>query len=445
MSTFFPVSNAGQQFVQALSSAYRDGVRVYDPSIALRSDPQVYETMMREPVILQAFDRRTTLVAGITWGIETEDDDPRAKSAAKVVEALLRKIRGFREARKHMASAIPRGTSFAYIEWEKRWLRVGRDKMMREWIVPRSLRPLDRRELRAISRTPRLEDGSHRISVEWERWDTANRRWKKVPEQDKANYLRHAYDDGPERLGHGRGLIDAVYFFWYFLTNIREELLNGIEFWSRGFIETAVDNLREGTAINQTIVDNYVEQITTHRSRHVFVHDAKDEVKLTQGGSEGTNICLQAIEELKNEIRSLINHANLNVSAAKGGSYALGDTQADSEQMIVQADRESLSETLTDGLVQPVWDYNLKNLAQLGLVDCDPGKFSILNQRLQDPVKAGQAFQIGQAIGLKIPTRHAYSELGIPVPDEDEECLTPPAPAGAGGPPGLPMGLDTLP
>lgn len=424
MSQFFPPNTAAQLWVQQLASAYRNGIRLSDPSIASLRDPESFETMLNEPCIRQAFDRRATLTAGLSWNIEAEGDGDAAKQAAKLSEKMLRSIRQFRESRKHLAkSAVTRGTGFVHLEWERRWMPLG-DGRMREWRVPSMLKPIDRREFRAVPSTD-FRSQPQVVHVEWERWDVARSSWTRIDPREKPNYVRHAYDDGPERLGYGHGLMDAVYFFWYFLTAIREEHLQGIEFWSRGFIEVLVKNAREGTKINQTLVDNYQTQIEHHRSRHSFVHDAEDEVKLTTGGGEGSSICVEAIKELKAEIRALVNHSSDNVVSNENGSYARADAQSDSEQMIVEADRESLSETLTVGVLERAWRLNLGNVAELGLAGESPGKFAIVNQKVADPEKTVGVFDKALRAGIPIPKKFAYDELGIPMPKPNEEVIQP--------------------
>lgn len=445
MSQFFLPTHSGELFAQALTSAYRSGVRLYDPSIALRQDPEAYESILLHGVIRQAFDRRTTLVAGLSWAVDPGGETPADKVAAKLDKALLENIRQFRESRKHLAGACVYGTAFAYTHWAPRWLNVG-DGAWREWWVPTRLEAIDRRLFRGIPKraTETSADGRpvERIRVEWERHDSARGQWVVVAKDDKPNYIRHAFDDSPDRLGHGRGLIDAVRFLWYFRASLWEELLNGAEFWARGFLEVAVNNLREGSKINQTIVDQYVEAIERHRSRHVFAHDSQDEVKITQGGGEGANIVVQAISAIDAEIRTLINHANVNTSATAGGSYALADTQADSEQMgTILPDRESLSETLSIALVARGRDLNYANFCALGLAAARPGRFSITNQSLDDPEKTSRVFQTMLASGAPIPKRHYYERLGVPMPAEGEDVLVPtPAPA-----PASPFGFPPVP
>lgn len=431
MTTFYPPSLSGQLFAQSLANAYRSGVRLYDPSIALREDAEAYETILRHGVIAQAFDRRKTLVAGLTWSVEPASDDEGDKRLAVIQERLLRNIRGFREARKHLAGACVYGTSFGYVHWVEKFLDIG-DGKFRAWDVPVRIEAIDRRLFRGVPRTVDDERNGRRlkrIRVEWEKFDEATARWVVIDDCDKPNYVRHAFDDGPDRLGHGRGLIDAVKFLWYFRAALWEELLNGAEFWSRGFIEILVKNMREGTKTNPQIVTDYVEQVERHRSRHVFVHDADDEAKITQGGGEGSQLCLEAIKAIDSEIRSLINHANLNTSANSGGSYALADTQQDSETMgTIQPDRESLAETLTVSIVQGGFDRNRANLFELGLMGAESGRFSIANQTIDDPKITAEVFQTMLASGAAIPKRIYYERLGVPMPADGEEVIAATAP-----------------
>lgn len=426
MSQFFPPNVSGRLFAQALHAAYLQGIQLYDPSRALRDDPDAYDAVLAHGVIKQCFDRRTTLAAGLSWAVEPSGDRQVDKDAAAIDEKILRNVRQFRAARKHLAGAVVRGTSFARVEWQARWLALG-DGVYREWLVPMRIKPIDRRLFRAVpivSRVATPRDVAATIRVEWERFDEARGRWIKVDEADKPNYIRHAFDDDPERLGHGRGLIDAVKFLWWFRAALWEELLNGAEFWSRGFIEVLVDNMRDGSKINQDLVTNYVNQVELHRSRHVFVHDAKDETRVTTGGGEGSQICGEAIKAIDAEIRTLINHSNVNTSASDGGSYALADTQQDSEQMgTVLPDREDLCETLTIALVERGRDLNFGNFVELGLAAAAPGRFSVTNQSLDDPEKTQRVLSAAIKDGAKVSERYYHDRLSIPMPAPGEPLM----------------------
>lgn len=429
---------AGQLFAQSVANAYRTGFRLPDPSLALRKDPEVYELMLTDPAILQAFDRRTVLAAGMSWHIDPASDHPADKALAGIQEAALKKIRAFTPARVWLSWAIAKGTAYSRVQWARRWLPLGKDRVYREWTVPVRLEPIDRRMFRGIP--VRQKDGG--ALVEWERFHETKAQWCHIDAADKPNYLRHAYGDDPDRLGHGRGLIDAVYFLWYFRSSLREEMLNAAEFWSRGFVEVAVDALRQSGKVNQTLVDEYTTALQAHRSRHQFIHDAKDAVTITQGNMTGAQFIQGALDGMASEIRTLINHANVNVSADKGGSYALADTQADSEQMISQLDRESLSETLSIGLTERFHELNYATLAEMGLAAAQSGKFAIVNQKVEDPKETAGMIKEAQAAGVVVPKAWAYERLGIPIPEAGEEVLVAPAPAAPSfGLPGLPPNL----
>lgn len=438
MTTFFAPNVAADLFAQQLSAQYRLGMRLWDQSIALRNDPEAYETVLNSGMIRQCFDRRTMLAAGLKWDVEASSARKDDKRAAKILQRLIKETRSFHESRKHLAKDCIYGTSYGRVEWEPTFLDVEGNGDYREWVVPRRIRPIDRRMIRGV---PKVTQGRANepgtVDVEWERFSEPDARWFRIDDRDKANYIRHSFDDSPDRLGYGRGLIDCVYFLWYFRNAVIEEWANGIEFWSRGFIEVAIKNSDTGTKINQAIVDKYQEQIERHRSRHSYVHDATDEVKITQGGGEGGAICMQFVAAIEKEIRTTINHSSDNVASNEGGSYARADVHADSEQMVAESDRMRLSERLTLGLVRRCFDLNYVNFCSLGMAAANPGEFAILDRQVNDPEKTARTFQTVLQSGAAIGKKHFYSALQIPIPDEDEETIEPMAPP---APPSFGMG-----
>src|SRR3990167_8579408 len=85
----------GDQFNYFRRSALLSQNRLYDPSIALRSDPDIYDKVLRDPVIAHAIRFRKFLVAGSNWSIEPASEDEDDKKLGAIVEKLIRKAAGF--------------------------------------------------------------------------------------------------------------------------------------------------------------------------------------------------------------------------------------------------------------------------------------------------------------------------------------------------------------
>lgn len=107
-------SVAQDLYVWAIHSAYQ-GYRVYDPDYALLNEPDIFELVLRDPVINHAINLRLHGVAARRWRVLPASDREADKKLAAVVEDGIGNIDGFTEARKNMALAVVRARTFQRI------------------------------------------------------------------------------------------------------------------------------------------------------------------------------------------------------------------------------------------------------------------------------------------------------------------------------------------
>lgn len=407
-------------WVRALSSAWRSGVQLYDPSVWLARDPEAEEKMLRDADIAHAVAFRRHLIAGRQWTLQPlEKESPRGPVAVGVGAGLLGCIRHFTGARLNLARAFFSGARFARIHGEARIMRIG-DGRLRTWWVPTHLEDLDKRSFRIVPD----KVGSGPLTAHWQRWDVGASQWKDQSVADARETIRHVYQDDQGSLGYGRGLREAIGWWWYAKENIFHESLQAAERFAQGIITAKIDGARDANSglPNEEVIERWTEVLTDLRSKHVLVHDSSDTIEAIQVGGEGWNLLKDLRAELRTTIHTLILGANLTTAASEGGSYALAEIQENSTEALVQFDRETLEETLTDDLLGCLWWKNWANMVELGIAEEMP-RFSITQEKRIDPVQRATVAQTLHGMGVPLSLDDIYEQTGFAKPQEGEERL----------------------
>lgn len=420
MATELRVHNQSQSlYVRALSQAWRNNIQVYDPSLWLLRDAEAEEKMLRDADIAHAVDYRRHLIAGRQWTLVPRlEAAPEAELAVAVGTQLLESIRGFTGARFNLARAFLSGARFAQIHGMYRTLPLG-DGKARQWWVPHRLEDLDKRIFRIVPKN----DGKH-IRAHWERWNVAVEKFEPQSQLDATFMIRHTYQDDQPSLGYGRGLREAIGWWWYAKQHVFEESLVAIERFAGGIFKAKVDGLRDaGTGKpNTELIAEWIEALENMRSRHVLVHDGADDIEIIQGSGEGWQMLSDMRNELRTSIFTLVLGSNLPTGASEGGSYAMANVQQDSTEALIQFDRETLEETLTEDLLGCLWFANHANLVELGIVEQKP-RFAIKQDKYEDPQKRAQVAQILNTMGVDLSLEDLLEQTGFRKPSPGEDLV----------------------
>jgi phage gp29-like protein len=134
----------------------------------------------------------------------------------------------------------------------------------------------------------------------------------------------------------------------------------------------------------------------------------------------------QLLGEIRREVRStiftLVLGANLTTSADEGGSYALAEIQENSTETLVQTDRESMEETLTDDLVGCVWWMNYANMKELGIANEKP-RFTIVQEKRQDPQERANVASTLNGMGVELALDDVLEQTGFRRPKDGEPVI----------------------
>ena len=432
MSTELQLRNQSQQlYTRALSTAWRNNIQIYDPSVWLNRDPDVEEKMLRDADIAHAIGYRRHMIAGKQWQLRPKSDSsPNRDMATHIGTELVSYIQHFTTARLNLSRAFFSGARFAKIHGENKVATFG-DGKKRTWWCPSRLEDLDKRRYRIVPR----HDGQN-VSAHWELWDVAKATW--VPEtlMDAVSTVRHVYQDDEATLGHGRALREALGWWWYAKTHVFQESLQAVERFAQGILHAKIDGARDAATgkPNDELIADWQAVLEDMRSRHVLVSDAADDVEMVRMDAQGWQLMHEIREELRSTIFTLVLGANLTTSAKEGGSYALAEIQENSTESLIQFDRETLEDTLTNDLMKCIWFKNHANMVELGIHDQMP-RFTITQEKRNDPREVSQVAQMLSSIGVPLSLDDIYDRTGMKKPEEGEDVLepTPRSPGGMGG------------
>jgi hypothetical protein len=407
-------------YAYALASAHHS-YRVYDPDYALAKDPDIYEKIQRDPVIAKAFNIRLHGVAGRQWHCLPGGDNPEDKLVAKMCEEALKEIRHFSEARRIMASAVIRGRAFGYIESERKLLTLA-NTAPREWWIPTGIADVDPRRFRLVNRW-----NAGKLTVVHEMFSIEERQWFALEHPEY--YVKVTFNDEEARLGYGRGLLEALYFYHWIKGEILKEGLHGIKRWARGTTIAKIDGLRMASAgaddrSNDTIKRRFIEALQRQEEEHILVVDKNDEIENQESTGTGHQMVMDTIRYLDGAMVSLIDGSLLPFGGGEDvGSKARAETELDVHESLIQFDREKIDEDLTHDLIGLWVILNRANFVELGLGGARKPKFETVQEKQEDTVKNSQVIASATAAGLDIRKDEAYQKLGLTPPQVDDEVI----------------------
>jgi len=429
-------NQSAQLYVRALSQAWRNGIQIHDPSLWLLRDPETEEKMLRDADIAHAVGFRRHLIAGREWTMQPKvEAHERAPMAVHVATETVKGIKHFSSARLNLARAFFSGARFAEIKGHPITSTLG-DGKPRTWWMPRELIDMDKRRFRIRPE----RDAHNRPRAVWQIWDFATDTYVDQSTQGAIRTIRHVYQDDEATLGHGRALREALGWWWYAKTHVFQESLSAVERFAQGILTAKIDGIRDAATglPNTQLIAEWTAVLEDLRARHVIVSDKSDEIDMVKMDAQGWQLLHTIREELRSTIFTLVLGANLTTAASEGGSYALAEIQENSTEALVQFDRETLEDTLSDDLLGCIWYMNHANMVELGIHDQRP-RFSITQEKRQDPKERAEVANVLHGMGVDLSMQDLMEQTGFKAPEDGETIV-----AGATAPVGDPAGLGGL-
>jgi len=407
-----------------LSSAYKSAW-VYEPSLALSKDADIWEIVRNDAVIMSAMDRR---LKGIVrpWHIEppSGSKSKENKLAATICESALSKIRLFDAARRRLAMAAFLGRAYEYVEGERVLVSLADTEPM-EWWIPSRLKHVDRRRFHWVSNW-QASGGVRDKEVHLEMYDTNRNSWEILSPEQRSYFIEYIYLDTEDRVGYGRGLLEATYFYHFFKTQTFEKIAQGIDRWANGILVGKLDGLRNASTskTNEDLRKAMRDVLKNMRSEHIVVLEKNDEIEVVETSGSGHEASLDFVRYLDESLERLYNGSVLpSGHAAKAGSKARAEVESDTTEEFYQADREDLDEIISRDLIGLFWRLNRANFVALGLEDAEMPRLDSEQKKREDPLMAVQVAQQLSMLGAPIVEEELYHKAGFSVPDLDDKTI----------------------
>lgn len=426
--------------MQALAAQFRYPSRLYQPDIALYNDADVFEMIYRDADIAATLDQYCHEVAATGYQILPGGKTPADEMFAQIVQEGMEKA-NVAEMVYELSGYAIFGRAYQYPNGARRFQALG-GTAPQSWWMPTYFKDIDPRHI--IFVPVRWKDpvtGKDRVSTKAQYFDVATAQYEDIKPAFAQNLIELKWGDDEFRLGYGRGLIGAVYFYWRAKTVAMTEGLKGLETWARGIIVGKLNPDREASPdkSNDALADDLLTKLQNMRSRHVVViPEGTAEIDVKEGGGQGHQIVSWFINYFDSKIARLVLGS---VMPSGGGDDSTG-TQA---KAVVQErtttrrilfHRRRIEECINRTLMQTIYRLNFPQLVALGIGAAKPPRFCIADEQHSDPKAVADMVKAAQDCGAEIPKKWFHERTGIPVPREGEEVLSAPVkadPFGGGG------------
>lgn len=427
-----------------LAASYRRFTKIWDPDFATIQDVEAWDKIRRDCVIAHAIEKRSRSVAGIEWRITPASDSPGDKRAGELIDALIRHLKKFQKARTRLArDAIFRGSAYEFIEGDRQKKKLAGDDTVRNWWTPINLKHVDRYRFQIVRDPVAATKGELRTF--WEMFSVERQVWERLEYPEW--FIRSIFEETESALGYGYSLMNSIYFYWRAKEVVLAQGLAGLERWAQGLVIAKIDDERIGGIgrDNDTIQLQYEDQLLRQRSEHIFTIGKNDDIKIQDAPGNAWQMVKEMLDYLDRGLNQLILTSVLPTGGGgEVGSFSRAETEADQMEATFQADRETLSEDITDSLIALVWKRNLHNIASVlineGMGMAQMPRFEILNQVKEDTKVNAETAQIILESGVPLVKEEYYDRIGWKMPVDDEEVVEAIEPPAAGGFPGMGAG-----
>lgn len=211
----------------------------------------------------------------------------------------------------------------------------------------------------------------------------------------------------------GTSLMQKIYWYWFLKKNsskfwaiylekfaapiVIAEEPNNISPEDRAKLDSFINNVRMATGIK-------VPEGTV--------------IKFLEAQQHGIDTFEKFLEYVDSSIAIAILGQTLTSDNGSGtGSYALGSVHEKVRQDILQADINMLESTINDYIIKPLVDYNFSDVKSYP-------KWKIVKKDTVNLKDMSDVVKTLSEAGMKtIPVNYLHELFGIPVPEENEDCL----------------------
>lgn len=451
-------------YAYMLSSAYRSPW-VYSPSGADLKDADIWEIVRNQTDMLAEIQRRNNNIVRpwriapsyhASYSTANKKAIDESKKLAAITHEGISHCSNLDEARILLCEDFFVGRKYGVILWEPVACSLdGTPEML--WYLPFKIKDQDRRRVHWVadwawvkpdgtmvsagSETQNL-DGSvvsqaahpkggylKKTGVHLELFNTDAWRWERITDEQRRNLIECIYYDEEDRLGHGRGVIEAGFFTHYFLTGTYKKIVEGIDRYANGVLIGKLDSLRGASTdkTNAAIVNAMKSVMNTFRSEHYVILGDGDEIELKEPSGTGFSVSMQFTQHLIASWARLCNGSARPAGHSVDGTGAKAQAaeEADTSESFYQVDRSRLDHDLNRDLVGAFLYHNQDNIQALGLEKAKRPKFTSEQIRRQSPEIAMNVINQALAAGMPILRSEGYDRIEFTPPAEGDDVIEP--------------------
>lgn len=410
-----------------LSAAYRTAW-VYEPAFYQAKEPDFYEVVLRDTNTCSSIYRHINGVVR-PWRVEAPMGSKKKidKMAATVVDHAIRKIRaynGFDANRRDLAQADFLGRAYAFIESARVTMSLG-DTPAMEWVIPTGLKYIDRRRFHWVTDQQSSPEAGTTLNTKLSLYSITRNAWE--PLEHPEYFIKYTFFDTEDRLGYGRGMLEAIYFAHYMKTTTWEKIQQGVDRWANGILIGKLDSLRNASTgkTNTDMLNAMKTVLQDMRTNHIVVLGEGDEVQAVETSGTGHEVGMSVVNYWDQAIERLCNGSvrPTGMAGEKSGARAASETEQDTTEAFYQPFRQTLDSVLSRDLIGWFWNVNRVNLIKLGLSEAEMPSFNSEQIKKEDPLMAVQVAAQMQQLGAPLIKSQVYHKSGFDEPDEDDEVL----------------------
>lgn len=435
---FYQRSPSSRMYGYALNAIWNTGMWLPDPDWALEQDANVWEIVQRDPVIAHAINQRLTSVASIEPGVHPGGPRPEDKHAAEVCEAAIAEIDGYGESRYQLAKMVMMGRTYGFLGWTRRRLVLAGH--LDNWCVPVSITPIDKRRIQYVPTPTRQPDGTTTYPLRLQMQRRSDGQWIDLDDDSLRQLIAPRYDDEESRLGYGRGILGAVYFYHYAKGQLLREGLAGITRMARGMpvVTLQKDRMASAGKSNDDRRTAWLNTIQAMDAQGGLVFEEGDTIDVKYPSGEGARATTEMIRYLDEGVTQLILGSVLPTGGGSDvGSNARAEVESESSQVLVQHDRRILDDAYTRTIFDGFWRHNVPQLCRAGIYTARKPKIRSVQESREDPKTIAETAKVILDSGVPLKRAEYYERIGweMPAPGEDviEGIAAPADPFGMGG------------
>lgn len=467
-------------YAYLLSSRFRSPW-IYSPSFADARDPDIWEVVRRNTPMLAEILRRNNSVVR-PWRVapnyhasyNTRDKEvvDGSKRLAAIAHEGLSHCSEIDEARQLLSEAFFLGRKYAAILWEQVYTSLdGTPEML--WYLPYKIKDVDRRRVHWVpdwvwvKPDGKIEPaGSHiqmgegqsvdqmahpkggylkKSGIHLELFNTDSWRWERLSDEQRRNMVEYVYYDEEDRLGHGRGVLEAGFLTHYLLVGGEKKITEAIDRFANGVLIVKLDGLRSASTdrTNTDLLNAAKDLANKYRSEHYMVLENTDDVEIKETTGTGINITIDWRDRLIADWARLCNGSVRPAGHETGGgtgARAQAQTEEDTSEAFYQNDRNGLDHQCDRDLLGAFLYHNQDNIQKLGLGRAKRPKFTSAQIKKQSPLDRITVMSQVLTAGQPILKSEFYEGVELTAPGEDDEKVEPHSAMAFGG--GQGMGFE---